>query len=117
MKVGPYVKSRGQRERLPLLDHRLFKKLQKKGVVTGKMTSCRQATSPKFNGLVMEFKHRTTDFSFLASFKRWDIDAIVRQTGSEETDDWVGQRVRFIEREGKKGGSFVNVETPKKAPR
>ena len=40
MNVGSYLKKGGQQERLPLLDARLFKKLQKKGVVTGKMISC-----------------------------------------------------------------------------
>jgi hypothetical protein len=117
MNVRSYVKSGGQQERLPLLDDRLFRKLQKKGVVTAKMTSCRQVTSPKFNGLAMKFKQGPAKFSFLASFERWDIAAIVRQLGSEETDDWVGQPVRFIVREAQKGGRFVNVENPKKAPR
>ena len=117
MNVKSYVKSGGQQERLPLLDDRLFRKLQKKGVVTGKMLSCKQITSPKFDGLAMGFKKGTDKFSFLASFERWDIAAIVRQLGSEETDDWIGQSVRFIMREGQKGGRFVNVENPKKAPR
>ena len=116
MNVRPYVKKEGQRERLPLLDDRLFKKLQKKGVVTGKMISCRQVASPKFKGLVMEFQNGTTKFSFLASFERWDITAIIRQLGSEETGDWLGQPVRFITRQGQKGGTFVNVENPEKAP-
>jgi hypothetical protein len=115
MKVGSYVNNGGQQERLPLLDASLFRKLQKKGVVTGKMISCRQVNSPKFKGLVMNFKNGTTKFSFLASFERWDIGAIVRQLGSEETDDWLGKQVRFIMRKGQKGGTFINVENPKKA--
>lgn len=102
---------------MPLLDDRLFKKLQKKGVVTGKMTSCRQVTSPKFKGLAMEFKNGKNKFAFLARFDRYDIAAIVRQLESEETDDWVAQPVRFVMRQGQKGGSFVNVENPKRAPR
>jgi len=116
MKVTKYVKSGGQQERLPLLDDRLFRKLQKKGVVTGKMISCRQVASPRFKGLVMEFKNGTVKFSFLASFERWDIAAIVRQLGNEETNDWLGQQVRFNIRKGQKGGTFVNVENPNKAP-
>jgi len=116
MKVGAYVNSGGRQERLPLLDDRLFRKLQKKGVVTGKMISCRQVASPKFKGLAMEFKNGTAKFLFLASFERWDIAAMVRQLGSEETDDWLGQQVRFIIRKGQKGGTFVNVENLKKGP-
>jgi hypothetical protein len=116
MKVTKYVKSGGQQERLPLLDDRLFRKLQKKGVVTGKMISCNQIASPKFKGLAMEFKNGTAKFSFLASFERWDIAAMARQLGSDETDDWVGQQIRFIARKGQKGGTFVNAENPKKAP-
>jgi hypothetical protein len=72
MNVKSYVKSGGQQERLPLLDDRLFRKLQKKGVVTGKMLSCKQITSPKFDGLAMGFKKGTDKFSFLASFERGD---------------------------------------------
>jgi hypothetical protein len=116
MKVGAHVNNGGQQERLPLLDASLFRKLQKKGVVTGKIISCRQVNSPKFKGLAMDFKNGTVKFSFLASFERWDIAAIVRQVGSEETDDWPGKSVRFITRKGQKGGTFVNVENPKKAP-
>jgi len=115
MNIGSYVNNGGQQERLPLLDANLFRKLQKKGVVAGKMISCRQVTSPKFRGLAMDFKNTKTKFSYLASFERWDIGAIVRQLGSEETDDWLGQQVRFIIRKGQKGGTFVNVENPKKA--
>jgi hypothetical protein len=116
MNVTKYIKSGGQRERLPLLDNRLFRRLQKKGVVTGKMISCNQVATPKFKGLAMEFKNGASKFSFLASFERWDIAAMARQLGSDETDDWVGQQVRFISRKGQKGGTFVNVENPKKAP-
>jgi hypothetical protein len=116
MNVKPYLKNGGQQERLPLLDDRLFRKLQKKGVVTGKMTSCRQVTSPKFKGLAMELKNGKIKFLFLASFDRWDIAAIVRQLGSEDTDEWLGQLVRFVIRKGQDGGTFVNVENPKKAP-
>src|SRR6516162_1974549 len=105
MKVAPYVKNSGQQERLPLLDDRLFRKLQKKGVVTGKMISCRQITSPKFKGLAMEFTSGRAKFSFLASFERWDIPAIVRQLGTDETDEWIGRQVRFIMRQGQKGGT------------
>jgi hypothetical protein len=115
MNVSAHVKSGGQQKRLPLIDDSLFKKLEKKGVVTGKMISCRQVNSPKFQGLVMDFKSGPTKFSFLAGFDRWDIAAIVRQLGSEETDDWLGRQVRFIIRKGQKGGTFVNVENPKKA--
>jgi hypothetical protein len=116
MNVGSYVNNGGQQERLPLLDASLFRKLQKKGVVTGKMISCRQVVSPKFKGLAMDFKNGTTKFSFLTSFDRWDLAAIVRQLGSEETDNWPGKPVRFITRKGQKGRTFVNVENPKKAP-
>jgi len=115
MNVRSYVNKDGQQERLPLLDASLFRKLQKKGVVTGKIISCRQVNTPKFKGLVMELKNGKAKFSFLASFDRWDVGAIVRQLGSEETDDWLGQQLRFIVRKGQKGGTYINVENPKKA--
>ena len=115
MNVETYVKNEAQQKRLPLLDDRLFRKLQKKGVVTGKMISCRQIATPKFKGLAMEFKSGTVKFAFLASFERWDIAAIARQLGSEETDDWLGKQVRFNIRKGQNGRTFVNVENPEKA--
>jgi hypothetical protein len=115
MNVAAYISGTGQRDRLPLLDASLFRKLQKKGVVTGKITLCRHITSPKFKGLVMEFKSGTAKFAFLASFERWDIGSIARQLGSAETDDWVGQQVRFISSKGQKGREFINVENAKRA--
>ena len=115
MNIGKYVNKSSQQERLPLLDVRLFRKLQKKGVVTGKIVSSRQVKSPKFRGLAINLKSRTANFAFLASFERWDVGAIALQLGSEETDDWVGKQVRFISRKGQKGGTFINVEKPRKA--
>ena len=115
MNVGSYVKNGSQQGRLPLLDASLFRKLEKKGVVTGKMISCRQVNTPRFKGLVMEFKNGPAKFSYLASFDRWDIGALALQLGSEETNDWVGRQVRFIIHKGQKGGTFINVEKPKKA--
>jgi hypothetical protein len=116
MNVRSYVNKGARQERLPLLDTKLFRKLQKKGVVTAKIISCRPVNTPKFKGLALNLKNETANFSFLASFDRWDIGAIARQLGSEETDDWVGKKVRFIMRKGQRGGTFINVENPKKAP-
>ena len=61
------------------------------------------------------FQERNDKVLILASFDRWDIGALALQLKSEETDDWVGQQVRFITRKGQKGGTFINVEQPKKA--
>jgi hypothetical protein len=116
MNVGSYVKP--QAERLPLLDAILFKKLAKKGKVTGKMIACRQINSPKFNGLAMDFKNGSSKFCFLARFDRFDVGNLVKQTGSEETDDWIGETITFWAnktkgKNGKKGGTFINVSNKK----
>lgn len=112
MNVGQYVGAASQ-DRLPLLDGKLFKKLKGKGgLVTGKMLACRQINSPKFQGLAMDFKNGTHKFSFLARFDRYDVGAICLQCESEETDDWIGQTIKFITKQGEKG-VFVNVLNPK----
>lgn len=111
MNVGQYVGAASQ-DRLPLLDAKLFKKLAKKGIVTGKMLACRQINSPKFAGLAMDFKNGAKKFSFLARFDRFDIGALCLQASSEETDDWIGQTFKFFSKKGEKG-TFVNVVNPK----
>lgn len=113
MNIGQYV-NEGEGGRLPLLDAKLFKKLQKKGVVTAKMLACRVIKTANFHGLAMDFKDASMKFAFLARFDRWDITALAKQAGSEDTDDWIGETIRFILRKAKKGGGFVNVELPKR---
>jgi hypothetical protein len=115
MNVEPYVSNGAQQGRLPLLDTKLFKKLEHKGVVTAMMLSCRRIETPRFNGLVMEFKSGKEKFVFLAAFDRWDISAIARKLGTAETDEWISQQVRFVMRKGQKGGEFINVENVKGA--
>lgn len=114
MNVGGYAGA-AQADRLPLLDGKLFKKLQKGDTVTGKMIACREIKSPNFKGLAMDFKNGTTKFSFLARFDRFDIGALVLQCDSEETDDWIGQNVKFITKKANKG-VFVNVLNPRSKP-
>lgn len=113
MNVGTFVNESGSNF-LPLLDPKLFRKLAKKGIVTGKMLACRQVNRPTFKGLAMDFKSGQIKFSFLARFDRWDITALAKQLGSEETDDWIGGNVRFVAKKSSKGQTFVNVELPKR---
>lgn len=113
MNVGKHVNDSGDGY-LPLLDAKLFKKLQKKGAVSAKMIACREVKSPKFEGLAMDFKGTTQKFSFLARFDRWDITALAKQLKSDETDDWIGEIVRFVAKKSSKGQIFVNVELPKR---
>lgn len=113
MNVGQYNQSGG--DRLPLIDSAMFKRLQKNGKVTGKILAVRQITAPKFKGLALDFKNGTEKFGFLTAFDRFDIGAIIAQLGSEETDDWIGQNLRFVTKKAKTGNKvFVNVEFPKK---
>lgn len=119
MNVGAHIKAGGGGERLPLLDSKLFNKLKKNDQVVGKMLACREINSPgkkgkqPFHGLAMDFKNGSGEkFAFLARFDRWDIGAIALQCGSEETDDWIGQSIKFVSKKGDKG-TFINVLNPK----
>lgn len=114
MNIGSHIQEGAIGDYLPLLDPKLFKKLQKKGIVTGKMLACRSVNTPKFNGLAMDFKASNRKFSFLARFDRWDVTAIAKQLKSEETDDWIGGNLRFVAKKSSKGQVFVNVELPKR---
>jgi hypothetical protein len=114
MNVGAHVQEGSSGDYLPLLDPKLFKKLQKKGIVVGKMIACRNINTPKFKGLAMDFKAGNQKFAFLARFDRWDITALANQLKSEETDDWIGENVRFVSKKSSQGQVFVNVELPKR---
>lgn len=117
MNVGAFAGSGGG-ERLPLLDHKLFKKLESNGRVIGKILAVRDLTAPRkgsdWKGIALDLKNGTEKFGFLCSLDRFDIGAIVRQLGSDETDDWIGQSIKFVAKKGNKGNRvFVNVENPK----
>lgn len=114
MNVGQYAGSGGAGDYPPLLDAKLFKKLAKGGRVIGKVLAVRQVNSPRFKGLALDMKNGTQKFGFLTGFDRFDIGAIVRQLKSDETDDWIGQTLKFVTKKGSKGGTFVNVENPKR---
>lgn len=114
MNVGQYAGSSGGGDYPPLLDAKLFKKLQKSGKVIGKVLAVRQVNSPKFKGLGLDLKNGTQKFGFLCGFDRFDIGAIVRQLKSDETDDWIGESIAFITKKGNDGRTFVNVENPKR---
>lgn len=114
MNVGQYVQ--GGADRLPLLDAKMFKRLQKGGKVAGKVLAVRQINSPKFQGLALDLKNGVEKFGFLTEFSRFDIGDIVRQlNGSDETDEWIGKTIRFITKKSKDGKkTFVNVENPRR---
>lgn len=114
MNVGQYVQAGGG-ERLPLLDAKAFRKEAVKGTARGKILAVREIHSAgkngkkPWNGLALDLKCSGGKYSFLCGFDRFDIGAIVRQLKSEDTDDWIGQTIRFVSKKGTKGGVFVNV--------
>lgn len=82
---------------------------------TGKVLAARAVKTPNFNGLFLDVKIGNTKYSYGVSFDRFDLGAICAQMGSEETDDWIGNNLRFITKKGKKKGQvFVNVAYPKR---
>lgn len=120
MNVGQYVKEGGG-EYLPLLDTKAFNKEAVKGTARGKILAVREIHSKggrdkktgkmkdPWNGLALDLKCPGGKYSFLVGFDRFDIGALARQCKSEDTDDWIGQTIRFVSKKGTKGGVFVNV--------
>ncbi len=74
----------------------------------------RKATKDKpasqgFNGLFIDLKNGTKKYALPVRYDRFDLDNIVAQMKSEDTDDWIGRDLKLIAVKGKKGGTFVNV--------
>jgi len=84
---------------------------------SGKILEARAVKTPKFNGIFLTVKIGSRKFAYPLSFDRFDIGAVVAQTGSAETDDWIGETIKFVCKKGesKKGKKvvFVNVLNPK----
>lgn len=115
MNVGAYAQNTGG-DFPPLLDAKTFKKEAKgKPILSGKVLAVREIHSkPKkgkkpFNGIALDMRINGTKYGFLTSFERFDIGAIVAQLGSAETDDWIGETLKFVAKKSSKGGTFVNV--------
>ena len=105
MKVGAYIKD-GAGDRLPFIQ---AKNVGLKGAKV-KIIQVRAVSTPKFNGLFLDVKLKDKKYSLPARFDRpIDLGNIVRQMGSDDTDDWPGQSLKLITARGKKGGMFVNV--------
>jgi len=112
MNVGGFVQ---QQEQNPYLD---AKAIGGKAA-SGKILEARAVKTPKFNGIFLTVKIGSRKFAYPLSFDRFDIGAVVAQTKSEETDDWIGEKIKFVCKKGKTAGKngkypvFVNVLNPK----
>lgn len=124
MNVGRFNTGGGNYENLPLLDSRAFnREKDSKGFVVAKILAAREIKSKKksrWEGLALDIKAKSgTKYSFLmktgdksGQVDSYDIGAICQQTNSEETDDWIGESIKFVSKKGKTGGVFVNVFRP-----
>lgn len=109
MNVGAYNTS-GNQEQLDFLSAKVVGKS-----ANGKILAVRQVKTPKFHGLFLDVKVGANKYAYGVSFDRFDLGAIIAQVGSEETDDWLGQSVKFVTKKGKKKGqTFINVAYPKR---
>jgi len=122
MNVGQYANNSGGGDFPPLLDAKVFKKEAKgKAALAGKVLAVREINTPggkkkkngklsrPFHGIALDVKVNGTKYGFLTSFDRFDVGAICRQLKSEDTDDWLGQTIKFVSKKGSKGGTFINV--------
>ncbi len=84
---------------------------------SGKILEARAVKTPKFNGIFLTVKIGSRKYAYPLSFERFDIAAVCKQVKSEETDDWIGQVIKFVCKPGKtKQGKkvvYVNVFNPK----
>lgn len=104
MDVGSYVKS-GAGER----NEFITAKEVGKGIKV-KILSANPVTTPKFSGLIMNFKlPNGKKRAYGVRFDGYDLAAIVAQTNSSDTDDWLGMTLALVTKKGAKGGTFVNV--------
>ena len=121
MNVGAYASNAGG-DFPPPLDIKAFNKNKdKRGTVSGKVLAVREINTPggkkkkdgtkskPFHGIALDVKVNGTKYGFLTSFDRFDVGAIVKQLGSEESDDWLGRDLKFVSKKGNKGGIFINV--------
>ena len=121
MNLGQYANNQGG-DFPPLLEAKSFNKERKgKAFVTGKVLAVREIKSPggkkrkdgtkskPFAGIALDIKVNGTKYGFLTSYDRFDISAIIAQMGSAETDDWIGESLKFVAKKGSKGGTFINV--------
>lgn len=72
-------------------------------------TPARKASKDKpaskgFYGLMVDIKNGTKKFCLPVAYDRYDLPKIVKQLKSEDTDDWMGKKVKLVVK-----GNFVNV--------
>lgn len=62
-----------------------------------------------FHGLMIDVKNGTHKYCLPVRYDRFDLANIVKQMKSEDTDDWMGKKIKLIRVKGSQGGNFVNV--------
>ena len=117
MNVGAYANNAGGDFPPPLNVKAFNKNKDKRGYVSGKVLAVREINTPggkkkkdgtkskPFHGIALDVKVNGTKYGFLTSFDRFDVGAICEQLGSTETDDFIGETLKFVLSKGK----YVNV--------
>ena len=119
MDLSKYKNTGGSGDYLPLLDDKQFKKQQDaKGIVTAKILAVREIKNggkkKDWNGIALDMKCKSgAKYSFLTSLEGYDIGAMIDQMKADDSDDWIGNNMKFITKKGKTGNKlFVNVWRP-----
>lgn len=115
--VGQHIKSSGQGDLNPFIQP---EDVSKRGSVFT-IIGAREVNSPArpktkdkkasngFFGLMLDIKNGTKKYCLPVRYDRFDLAKLCKQMKSEDTDDWMGRKVKLIKVEGSKGGTFVNV--------
>jgi hypothetical protein len=115
--VGQHVKSSGQGDRNPFIQP---EDVSKKGS-TFTVVGAREVNSPAhprtkdkkasngFFGLMLDIKNGTKKYCLPVRYDRFDLAKLCKQMKSEDTDDWLGKKVKLVRVNGSQGGQFVNV--------
>jgi hypothetical protein len=70
-------------------------------------------TTENFNGIALTLKHANGRRGYLLAFNRFDLGSVGAQVKSTETDDWIGETIKFVLKKSKDGKkTFVNVFNP-----
>lgn len=80
---------------------------------TAKILEVKPVKTAKFDGLFLTLKIGAVKRTLGLAFERFDIGAVCKQVGSDETDDWIGENIKLVTKKSGKT-TYVNVETPKR---
>jgi hypothetical protein len=115
--VGQHIKSAGQGDRNPFIQPEHVSAKGSVFVIVGarevnsppRKASKDKKASNGFFGLMVDIKNGSKKFCLPVRYDRFDLAKLCKQMKSEDTDDWMGRKLKLVKVQGSKGGHFVNV--------